>query len=68
MVDKSIPGARLAGHAGVLERELAWLREVIEQQFSLRYAPGTPAAPPRPPPVADAPGPYAPLLLRPEST
>ena len=64
MVDKSIPGARLAGHAGVLERELAWLREVIEQQFSLRYAPGAPAAAPRPPPVADAPGPYARLLRR----
>ncbi len=64
MVDKSIPGARLAGHAGVLERELTWLREVIEQQFSLRYAPGAPAAAPRPPPVADAPGPYARLLRR----
>ena len=66
MVDKIIAGDAVAAHAGVLQAELDWLRAVIEQQFSLRYAQAgqAPAAVPAMPPLADAPGPYAQLLRR----
>jgi AAA+ superfamily predicted ATPase len=54
----------LAGHAATLERELAWLRAVIDHQFAARYEQTAPLALPRMPPIDDAAGPYAELVRR----